>query len=97
MRWTEWPSGMVPHIVFWKTDGSEQRINVIDFITGPQRTVLSPGDLLRKIDVPLATLKRRTAFRQISLSPVGRSGVLVIGTRGLDGDLELTVTASTTE
>jgi CO/xanthine dehydrogenase FAD-binding subunit len=80
----------------WKADGSEQRIDVIDFITGNQRTALSPGDLLRQIDVPLAALKRRTAFRQISLSPVGRSGALVIGTRGPDGDLQLTVTASTT-
>jgi CO/xanthine dehydrogenase FAD-binding subunit len=79
----------------WTTDGSERTIDVVDFITGPQRNLLSPGDLLRQIDVPLAALKRRAAFRQISLTPVGRSGALVIGTRGQDGDLQLTVTAST--
>jgi CO/xanthine dehydrogenase FAD-binding subunit len=79
----------------WKADGSEHKITIIDFITGPQRNALSPGDLLRRIDVPLAALKRRGAFRQISLTPVGRSGALVIGTRGQDGDLQLTVTAST--
>ena len=31
------------------------------------------GDLIRQIDIPIAALKRRTAFRQISLAPVGRS------------------------
>jgi xanthine dehydrogenase iron-sulfur cluster and FAD-binding subunit A len=79
----------------WKADGNEQRISVIDFITGSQRNALSPGDLLRQIDVPLSALKRRGAFRQIALTPVGRSGALLIGTRGQDDDLQMTVTAST--
>ncbi|UFZ07601.1 FAD binding domain-containing protein [Bradyrhizobium ontarionense] len=79
----------------WKSDGSEQRIAVADFVTGNNSNVLAPGDLLRQIDIPLTALKRRTAFRQIALTPVGRSGALVIGTMGRDGDLLLTVTAST--
>jgi CO/xanthine dehydrogenase FAD-binding subunit len=79
----------------WKADGTEQTIAVADFVTGSQRNVLASGDLLRQIDVPLAALKRRAAFRQISLTPVGRSAALVIGTMGPDGDLLLTVTAST--
>ncbi|XUM19493.1 FAD binding domain-containing protein [Bradyrhizobium oligotrophicum S58] len=79
----------------WKNDGSEQRIGVTDFVTGNNSNVLAPGDLLRQIDIPLAALKRRTAFRQIALTPVGRSGALLIGTSGRDGDLLLTVTGST--
>ncbi|GLH81446.1 FAD-binding molybdopterin dehydrogenase [Bradyrhizobium sp. SSBR45G] len=79
----------------WKTDGSEQRIAVADFVTGNNSNVLAPGDLLRQIDVPLSALRRRTAFRQIALTPVGRSGALLIGTAGRDGDLLLTVTGST--
>ena len=79
----------------WKGDGSEQRIAVADFVTGDNCNVLAAGDLLRQIDIPLRALKRRTAFRQIALTPVGRSGALVIGTMGRDGDLLLTVTAST--
>jgi CO/xanthine dehydrogenase FAD-binding subunit len=79
----------------WKADGTEQTIAVADFVTGNQRNVLASGDLLRQIDVPLAALKRRAAFRQISLTPVGRSAALVIGTMGPDGDLLLSVTAST--
>jgi CO/xanthine dehydrogenase FAD-binding subunit len=68
---------------------------VIDFVTGNQRNLLAPGDLLRQIDIPIAALKRRTAFRQISLAPVGRSAALLIGSLDADGTLTLTVTAST--
>ena len=79
----------------WPADGSERRIAAAEFVTGNQRNVLKPGDLLRQIDIPRAALKRRSAFRQISLTPVGRSAALLIGTAGRDGDLVLTVTAST--
>jgi hypothetical protein len=40
-------------------------------------------------------LKRRSAFRQISLAPVGRSAALLIGSHDSAGALKLTVTAST--
>jgi hypothetical protein len=53
-----------------------------------------PGDLLRSIAIPLASLRRRSAFRQISLTPVGRSAALLIGSLDEDG-LRLTITAST--
>jgi CO/xanthine dehydrogenase FAD-binding subunit len=79
----------------WKADGSERKINVADFVTGDQRNMLAPGDLLRQIDVPLAALIRRSAFRQISLTPVGRSAALLIGSIRDEGALTLTVTAST--
>jgi CO/xanthine dehydrogenase FAD-binding subunit len=79
----------------WKADGSEQRINVANFVTGDQRNVLAAGDLLRQIDIPLAALMRRSAFRQISLTPVGRSAALLIGSISNEGALALTVTAST--
>jgi CO/xanthine dehydrogenase FAD-binding subunit len=79
----------------WKADGSEQKINVADFAIGDQRNVLSPGDLLRQIAIPIAALMRRSAFRQISLTPVGRSAALLIGSVDSAGSLALTVTAST--
>ena len=79
----------------WKAGGGEQRVRVVDFVTGNQRNVLAPGDLLRQIEIPLAALKRRTAFRQISLTPVGRSAALLIGSIGGEGAMTLTVTAST--
>jgi CO/xanthine dehydrogenase FAD-binding subunit len=79
----------------WNADGSEQRMSVADFVTGDRRNVLAPGDLLRQIDVPVAALRRHSAFRQISLTPLGRSAALLIGSVAADGGLKLTVTAST--
>jgi CO/xanthine dehydrogenase FAD-binding subunit len=79
----------------WLADGGERKIPVADFVTGDQRNVLAPGDLLRQVDIPLAALRRRSAFRQISLTPVGRSAALVIGCVTSDGGLALTITAST--
>ena len=63
----------------WRAGGGERRISVADFVTGNQANVLAPGDLLRQVDIPLAALRRRSAFRQISLTPVGRSAALLIG------------------
>jgi CO/xanthine dehydrogenase FAD-binding subunit len=79
----------------WKADGSEHKPDVVDFVTGSQRNVLASGDLLRQIDIPLAALKRRSAFRQISLTPVGRSAALLIGSLSSEGAFALTVTGST--
>lgn len=79
----------------WKSGGGEQRVSVVDFVRGNQRNILAPGDLLRQIEIPLAALKRRTAFRQISLTPVGRSAALLIGSIDDEGSMTLTVTAST--
>jgi CO/xanthine dehydrogenase FAD-binding subunit len=82
--------------LIWTPDGGERRIAVTDFVLAPLRNVLKPGELLRAIDLPLAALRRRTAFRQIALSPLGRSGALLIGTLAPnDGAFVLTVTAST--
>ena len=79
----------------WTADGNERRVDVADFVTGNQRNVLAPGELLRQIAIPLAALKRRSAFRQISLTPIGRSAALLIGSIDAEGTLTLTVTAST--
>src|SRR5712672_4277912 len=80
----------------WQADGGERKVGVADFVTGNQSNVLTAGDLLRQIDIPLAALRRRVAFRQISLTPVGRSAALLIGSIDGEGAVTLTVTASTT-
>jgi CO/xanthine dehydrogenase FAD-binding subunit len=80
----------------WTPDGGERRVAVTDFVLGPQRNALQPGELLRAIDLPLSSLRRRTAFRQISLSPLGRSAALLIGMLSPDdGSFVLSVTAAT--
>jgi CO/xanthine dehydrogenase FAD-binding subunit len=79
----------------WAADGSERQVAVTDFVLGPLQNVLQPGEILRSIALPAEALTRRTAFRQISLAPLGRSGALVIGTLARDGQFALTITAST--
>jgi CO/xanthine dehydrogenase FAD-binding subunit len=80
----------------WTPAGDERRVAVTDFVLGPQRNALLPGELLRSVALPLAALRRRTAFRQISLAPLGRSAALLIGTLSPDdGTFALAVTAST--
>jgi len=74
-----------------------RRIPVAEFVTGPGQNVLQPGDLLRSVHLPAAALQCATAFRQLSLSPLGRSAAVVIGRRSpRDGTLVLTLTAATT-
>lgn len=77
-----------------RPDGTHRTVPALSFVTGPGTTALEPGELVRSITLPAATMARRSAFRQASLSKLGRSAVLVIGTRGEHG-VELTVTAST--
>ncbi len=79
----------------WAADGGERQVAVTEFVRGPLDNVLQPGELLRSIALPAEALTRRTAFRQISLAPLGRSGALVIGTLSRDGKFALTITAST--
>jgi CO/xanthine dehydrogenase FAD-binding subunit len=80
----------------WTPAGNERRVAVTDFVLAPQRNALAPGELLRSIELPLSALRRRSAFRQISLAPLGRSAALLIGTLPPDDDtFALTVTAST--
>jgi CO/xanthine dehydrogenase FAD-binding subunit len=78
----------------WQADGNERQVAVADFVTGDGRNVLQRGDLLRQIDIPVSALRRRSAFRQISLTPIGRSAALLIGAIDSEG-FSLTVTAST--
>ena len=77
-------------------DGSEREIPMAEFVLGPHQTLLAPGDLLTTIHLPAAALRSRAAFRRASLTHLGRSTALVIGTvpHG-GGPLTLTVSAAT--
>jgi CO/xanthine dehydrogenase FAD-binding subunit len=81
--------------VILTADGRLRRTPIADFIQGPQRPALNRGELLRRIDLPREALMRRTAFRRISLTALGRSAALLIGTLSAQDDLILTVTAAT--
>ncbi|WP_142056559.1 xanthine dehydrogenase family protein subunit M [Pseudarthrobacter sp. B4EP4b] len=75
--------------------GSTRSVPVTEFVTGDATNCLAPGELLRSIHLPASALASRVAFRRLSLSNLGRSGVLLIGR--LDGGTSfvLTVTAAT--
>jgi CO/xanthine dehydrogenase FAD-binding subunit len=81
--------------VIWGPE-RDREVPVTEFVRAERRTALRPGELLREIRIPAAALRRRAAFRQISLTPQGRSGALLIGTSDADGGFRLTVTGSTT-
>ncbi len=73
--------------------GGSRRIAALELVTGPSRTSLAPGELLRAVRLPAVALRSATAFRSFSLTPAGRSAVVVAGRRDGDG-LTVTVTAS---
>lgn len=75
--------------------GSRRTVAVAEFVTGDARNCLAPGELLRSVHLPASALASRVAFRRLSLSNLGRSGVLLIGRLDPDGSLVLTVTAAT--
>lgn len=79
-------------LLIWRADGRTERIPVAAFITGIGRTILGRGDLVRSIEIPAATLRQRTAFRRMSLSPQGRSATLVIGRTDPAVGLVITIT-----
>ena len=80
----------------WSPGDDDRQTSVPDFVVGPQHNALKPGELLRMIELPASALTRRTAFRQISLTPLGRSAVLLIGTLGSRAkSFSLTITAAT--
>jgi CO/xanthine dehydrogenase FAD-binding subunit len=80
----------------WPREGKPRSVKAIDFVTGNHVNVLRPGELLRSIHLPPAALTKRFAFRRSSLTHLGRSAAIVIGTKSAStGDLTLTISAAT--
>lgn len=73
----------------------QRRVPVVDFVTGNGTTVLTDGELLRSVHLPVAALTGLTTYRQGSLHAHGRSAVLLIGRLDPGGSFVLTVTAAT--
>lgn len=80
----------------WPRGGAPRRVPALDFVTGDHANVLRSGELLRSIRLPLSALQKRHAFRRASLTHLGRSAALLIGTATPgSGEILLTVTAAT--
>ena len=80
----------------WPRDAAPRDVPAVDFVTGNHANVLRRGELLRSIHLPATALAKRFAFRRASLTKLGRSAALVIGTQGNSADdLLITITAAT--
>lgn len=75
-------------------DGTEREEAVSALVTGPTRTSLRDGELLRAFRIPATALAQPVALRRMSLTERGRSSVLLIGRRVGPGRLRIAVTAS---
>ena len=82
--------------VVWATDGTDRRLPVADLVTGDRRNLLLHGEVLRSVEIPAGSLEARTGFRRIALSPLGRTGTLVIARADASGEVVFTVTGGTT-
>ena len=91
---TSLTAGLDGVATLWGPGGGVRELPVAELVTGDGTNALAPGELIRSIRLPAHALEARTAFRRLSLSNLGRSGVLLIGRRDRDGGFVLTVTAS---
>ena len=80
----------------WPRNAPPRDVRAVDFVTGNHSNVLQQGELLRNIHVPASALSKRFAFRHASLTHLGRSAALLIGTQNAAADdLLITITAAT--
>jgi CO/xanthine dehydrogenase FAD-binding subunit len=80
----------------WNKEAESRKVAVIDFVTGNNSNLLAQGELLRQISIPASALQKEFAFRRFSLTHLGRSSVLLIGTLcPVTHTVRLTVTAAT--
>jgi CO/xanthine dehydrogenase FAD-binding subunit len=92
---TSLAAGLDADVVLWRADGTDTVLPAAAFVTGNKTNALGPGDVLRSVEFRPEALASRTAFRKIALSPLGRSGAVLVGRLAPDGVFILTVTAAT--
>jgi CO/xanthine dehydrogenase FAD-binding subunit len=80
----------------WPRSGEPRWVSVVELVTGNHQNILAPGELMRSIFLPAHALRKEFAFRRFTLTHLGRSEVLLIGTRcRAHGEFLLTITAAT--
>jgi hypothetical protein len=92
-------SALDGNVTVWRADGTEYQLPITQFVTGAATNVLETGDVLRSVHLPAAALRATTSFRKLAPSPLGRSGIVVIGRRDTASDggrFVLSITAATT-
>ena len=80
----------------WPRNAPPREVLATDFVTGNNSNLLRPGELLRSIKIEACALSKRFAFRHASLTHLGRSAALLVGTTDRTrGALLITITAAT--
>ena len=80
----------------WGPGGARRTSSLPDFILSNHVNSLQPGELLRAIDIPIASLHRRYSYQRFTLTKHGRSSEFLVGTSDpATGDFMLTITAAT--
>jgi CO/xanthine dehydrogenase FAD-binding subunit len=80
----------------WPRGAPAREVAAVDFVAGDHANVLQPGELLRSIQLPATALAKHYAMRRASLTRLGRSAALIIGTQDKTArNLLLTITAAT--
>jgi CO/xanthine dehydrogenase FAD-binding subunit len=80
----------------WGPNGARRTMAVPDFILDNHVNALEPGELLRSITIPIASLMRRYAYQRFTLTKHGRSSEFLVGTSDPQTrDFMLTITAAT--
>jgi len=92
---TSLAAGLDAEVLIWGPDGADRRMPAASFVTGDTTNALRLGEVLRSVEISADALASRTAYRKIALSPIGRSGTVLIGRRPPAGGFVLTLTAGT--
>ena len=62
-----------------KPDGEAYTVDAVDFQTAPQQTILQPGEVLRRINIPIWHLAQwQTSFKRMAVCTAGYAIAIVV-------------------
>lgn len=63
----------------WRPHGEAYFVDAIDFQTAPQQTILQPGEVLRRIKIPIGNLAQwQTSFKRMAVCTAGYAIAIVV-------------------
>ena len=63
----------------WQPNGELYFVDAVDFQTAPQQTILQPGEVLRRINIPIWNLAQwRTSFKRMAVCTAGYAIAIVV-------------------
>ncbi len=63
----------------WRSHGEPYFVDAVDFQTAPQQTILEPGEVLRRIKIPIGNLAQwQTSFKRMAVCTAGYAIAIVV-------------------